>query len=324
MRSEVDCLSGTYPIAFISNRASLVQWDLYLMTSDGSDTALVAKRQIRAPAWSPDGKTIAFWIYSRGVGRELGLIDPDGTELVVLDFDGPVPAPESFADPALLEGPSWSSDGERLAFTSRRDGTSRVWFIDRYGGAARVLLPELGMPHGGARWSRHDPDLLAFVSREGTGDLWIAESGDSSRLLNVTKGSLLYPETPSWSPDGARLAFSAQRVAGDEASREIYVLELESGEPPRQLTDNVAMDVQPAWSPDGRTLLITSDLARLGAASGERAIAPVDLWLIPIDAPETAHVLTRERLDPELGLVPQSGGHGMGDWAWSANCEDAP
>jgi Tol biopolymer transport system component len=324
MGSESDCLSSTHPIAFISNRASPVQWDLYLMTSDGGDTVLTAVADIRAPAWSPNGRTIAFWIYAQGAGRELGLIDPDvypdGTEYVVLDFDGPEPAPE-LADSTLLEGPSWSSDGERLAFASRRDGTSRIWVIDRSGGSARVLLPELRVPHAGPRWSRHDPDRIAYVTREGTGDVWIAQSGEPSNAINVTQGRVAYPETPSWSPDGSRLAFSAESIRGDETSREIYVLALGSDDPPQQLTHNVAMDVQPAWSPDGQTLLVTSDLARLGAAPGERAVAPVDLWLIPLDSPETARVLTLQRLDPERGLVRQSGGHGMGDWAWSPNCD---
>lgn len=318
--SEVDCLSRSHPIAFVSNRSSLVEWNLYLMTPDGADALFVARGDFRAPAWSPDGRSIAFWTHrSRVAGRELGLIDPDGSEYVVLDFDGPEFATD-FTDATALEAPSWSSDGERLAFTSRRDGMSRIWVIDRSGGAARVLFPDLRVPHAGPSWSRRDPELLAFVTREGTGDIWITDVEDSSEL-NVTEGRFAQPETPSWSPDGDRLAFSAQRVPGDETSREIYVLAAGGGAAPLQITDNAALDVQPSWSPDGESLLITSDLGRLEDEVGARAVAPVDLWLVPLEAPEQARVLTRERFDPEMGWVPQSGGHGMGDWAWGTTCD---
>ncbi len=314
-----DCLSNTHPIAFVSNRTALVEWNLYLMTSDGADARHVATGEFRAPAWSPDGRSIAFWFHRSGVaGRELGLIDPDGSESVILDFDG-LELAADFTDSTLLEAPTWSRDGERLAFTSRRDGSSRIWSIDRSGGAARVLLPDLHRPHAGPAWSRRAPEQLAFVTRDGTGDIWIADVENPSSPLNVTWGRVAHPETPSWSPDGGRLAFSAQRVAGDETSREIYVLDLGDDEPPRQITDNGALDVQPSWSPDGESLLVTSNLARL--EDDTRGVAPVDLWLVPLDAPDEARVLTRERFDPELGWVQQSGGHGMGDWSWSATCD---
>jgi Tol biopolymer transport system component len=319
--SDGDCLSRTHPIAFVSNRSLLVQWNLYLMTSDGADALYVATGEFRAPAWSPDGGSIAFWLHRSNVaGREIGLIDPDGSEFVILDFDG-LEFAADFSDSTLLEAPSWSSDGERLAFTSRRDGSSRIWSIDRSGGSAQVMFPELGTPHAGPSWSRSDPDLLAFVTRDGMGDIWIADVHEPQSALNLTQGRFPHPETPSWSPAGDQLAFSAQRVAGDETTREIYVLALGAGEPPRQLTQNDALDVQPSWSPDGQSLLITSNLARLADDRVTRAVAPVDLWLVPLDAPDHAQVLTRQRFDPEMGWVPQSGGHGMGDWAWGTTCD---
>jgi Tol biopolymer transport system component len=291
------------------------------MTSDGAEALHVATGEFRAPAWSPDGRSIAFWFHRSGMpGREIGLIDPDGSEYVILDFDGPEFAAD-FTDSTLLEAPSWSSDSERLAFTSRRDGSARIWSIDRSGGSARALLPDLRRPHAGPSWSRRDPDRLAFVTRDGMGDIWITDVRDPSSARNVTWGRVSRPETPSWSPDGGRLAFTAQRVPGDETSREIYVLDLANDEQPRQITNNGALDVQPSWSPNGESLLITSNLARLEDDAVARALAPVDLWLVPLEAPDQAQVLTGERLDPELGRVRQSGGHGMGDWAWSTTCD---
>ena len=61
---------------------------------------------------------------------------------------------------------------------------------------------------------------------------------------------------PRISPDGRRIAFSQQRSG---AGRDLFVLALETKEPPRQLTDDEALDLQPAWFPDGERLLFSSD-----------------------------------------------------------------
>lgn len=62
--------------------------------------------------------------------------------------------------------------------------------------------------------------------------------------------------TPRISPDGRFVAFSQERAG---AGRDLYVLSLETREPPRRLTDDDALDLQPAWFPDGERLLFASD-----------------------------------------------------------------
>lgn len=60
---------------------------------------------------------------------------------------------------------------------------------------------------------------------------------------------------PAWSPDGARLAFSAWRAGG---FRDVLVLDVASGEV-TELTHDRALDGDPAWSPDGRRVFFSSD-----------------------------------------------------------------
>ena len=86
--------------------------------------------------------------------------------------------------------------------------------------------------------------------------------------------------SPAWSPDGNRLAyvsFEEGRLALTSSrggNPDIYVFELASGQL-RRLTENPAIDTEPSWAPDGRTLVFTSDrgggpqIYRVAAGGGD-------------------------------------------------------
>jgi len=98
----------------------------------------------------------------------------------------------------------------------------------------------------------------AYDDKDETADLWIVP-GDATappRRLTTAKGS---ESSPAWSPDSARLAFSAKRE-GDEASQ-VYVIELAGGEA-RRLTQLALGARAPQWSPDGKTILLQAAVHR--------------------------------------------------------------
>ena len=83
---------------------------------------------------------------------------------------------------------------------------------------------------------------------------------------------------PAWSPDGSRIAFSAQKKQG----REICVVIPQDG-PVQQLTNNSRFNLTPTWSPDSRSLAFLSydkklsRLCRIGALGGpERVLASIE------------------------------------------------
>jgi Tol biopolymer transport system component len=81
-------------------------------------------------------------------------------------------------------------------------------------------------------------------------------SGGQTRLTRATDTGA-YASSPSWSPDGGKIAFESDRDGSDS---EIYVMNAE-GSGVTQLTNNNASDGSPSWSPDGEKIAFVSDRA---------------------------------------------------------------
>src|SRR5260221_14569420 len=100
--------------------------DVYLSKSDGSDQQKFVGDQGKLsheeyPAWSPDGKRIA-WSSTFEGNQELYVADLDGTNRRRLTND-----------PALVAHPAWSPDGKKLAFATNRWGDFEIAAIDADG-----------------------------------------------------------------------------------------------------------------------------------------------------------------------------------------------
>ena len=80
-----------------------------------------------------------------------------------------------------------------------------------------------------------------------------ADGKNTRRLTNNRKDDW----APSWSPDGERIAFAADRK-GDDVNYEIYVMDAD-GNNQRRLTNNRVDDVSPSWSSDGKRIVFSSD-----------------------------------------------------------------
>jgi len=75
----------------------------------------------RSPAWSPDGRRIAF-AAERDGNTDIYTMNTDGTDERRLT-----------TDPGLDDDPEWSPDGRRIAFTSEMDGNTDIWVMDADG-----------------------------------------------------------------------------------------------------------------------------------------------------------------------------------------------
>ena len=182
---------------------------------------------------------------------------PGGTDhLWVMNGDGS----GQFQLPLGAEGNSsmtWSPDGNDIAFESVRDGNSEIY-------TARIMANADGTysiqdvqrrttaPSSDSfpAWS-NTCAVLAFSSNRANLSYYNLYQLDLSNnnVTPLTSGN--YEDlSPSWSPDGTKIAFT--RKAGD-GSREIYVHVMSSGQDMR-LTNNAENDTDPSWSPSGRII----------------------------------------------------------------------
>ena len=228
------------------------------------------------PAWSPDGKCIAYRnrdqqiaaVPAVGGSPEIILAgaqsylhpswSPDGSlmALVVLEENssGASIWTKSLSggelEPLTLGGagsdwaPSWSPDGESLAFMSERSNSQDIWTIPALGGRP-VQLTTYSGPDLWPFWLPGGSQI-AFASNRNWGgewlwDLWAvpAAGGTPHRIFSGNSGKLWHP---SISPDGTLVAYASEGTGGD-----LYVSPLKGGTPRLLATSGY----RPSFSPDG-------------------------------------------------------------------------
>jgi len=185
----------------------------------------------------------------------------------------------------LYLGPSLSPDGRQAIFFSERDRVSLDLFLaDATTGeiskklattAAAVGVESLQPIRSAGSWSAAG-DRFAFAAiHEGQPRLVVLDMARHRTERQIPLPQFGQVLTPSWSPDGRAIAFSAL----NGGLTDIYLYELASGRI-RQLTNDPFADLQPVWSPDGQQLVFvtdrfSTDLSTLRFGAYELAVAEV-------------------------------------------------
>jgi len=208
-----------------------------------------------SPAWSGDGKRIAFYSNRTGVD-EIFAMNADGGDLIQLTEE---------PDASFKEEPAWSPDSRQIAFTAFLE-KARIFAFDVELAESQPFSPIRPTSEGNPEpLSDHDRDSFAAAwSPDGRQIALVMEDVDghlqvftldlaSGETLQVTRAPLdVY--ISAWSPDGRWIAFSAS--AGE--NEEIYLIGASGGGMTR-LTNNPALDSEPSWSPDGRFIVFSSE-----------------------------------------------------------------
>lgn len=211
----------------------------------GPQVLLRSSQPLLSPAWSPDGRRLAYVSFE---GRRSSIYIQDvasGSREVVAE------------GPGLNSAPAWSPDGSRLALTMSREGNPDIYVMDL---ASRRLqrLTEDPAIDTEAAWMP-DGRSLVFTSDRGGGPqiYQVSADGGSARRLTFDKGN--YNARPRVSADGRYIAM----VSGGRGGYDIAVLDTVSGDF-RTVTASGSAE-SPSFAPNGSMLVYATSA---GGVSG--------------------------------------------------------
>ena len=227
--------------------------------------------EYNSPAWSPNGKRLAF-----DAGTRLAVMRSDGTDFRLL------------AQQTADDGePAWSPDGRKLVFSGARgpeaDSGTDLYILDLPSGARRQLTFRGGRDHSPA-WSSRG--RIAFTRggeeflpgsgdfRPGSGNIYtVRPDARGLRQLTYRNGS-----DPAWSPHASKLIFVRGRMEHAASWRYGLLMVHADGSGLRRVNTPGTVPDHPSWSPDGKLIGYHGSFAGVWVqrldAGGLRQVAP--------------------------------------------------
>jgi TolB protein len=255
-RLSLSAATASSKIAFISEPPGGGYCGVvYVMNADGSGQRRLTNGgaptgcgQEHRPAWSPDGRRMAFVRHD----PQFGISGPP--DIWVMNVDGT--AGRRVARNVGWSVPAWSPDRRRIAFVGGR-GNPGLWVVNADGSGQSRLTRHAASLTSAPVWSP-DGGRIAFVGwRDGNFGSHNLEiyviNADGSGQRRLTRNTA-QDRDPVWSADGRRIAYVS--------NGQLYVINADGSRQRRLTRTNGARNVAPAWSPDGRRIAFERRVGR--------------------------------------------------------------
>jgi Tol biopolymer transport system component len=195
-------------------------------------------------SWSTDGK----WIITTGSKNKKGKFLGNGPAIWMVSTSGkksiPVHLEHVTEEEYYFPTPTWSPDGDKLAYLSKNRS---LWVVP--------FSPDTGQPKGlptkiaddvdniDDTWSPDGRKIVFTTRKNGNADIWVSSvTGDKAvQLTNNAEDEM----NPQWSPDGEKIAYEVEEKG-------LWVIPATGGEPKQITEEGEAWSY--SWSPDAKKI----------------------------------------------------------------------
>ncbi|WP_416399304.1 Tol-Pal system beta propeller repeat protein TolB [Allohahella sp. A8] len=236
-------------------------YSLEVADADGQRSKVVYKSPspVLSPAWSPDGKKLAYVSYETG-----------RPAIFIQDINSGVRT-KTAAYQGINSAPAWSPDGRQLAMTLSKDGNPEIYTLDLGSGDLKRITNNWGIDTE-ANWSPDGKSLVFTSDRGGSPQIYKTDISGGGETRLTFDGR--YNARPRYSMDGKSLFFVHQREGVFNVAR----MDLETRE--LDVLSGTRMDESPSVAPNGNMVIYaTKDndrgmLAVVGVTTGARYVLP--------------------------------------------------
>lgn len=220
-------------------------FELIVADSDGANPqpALRSREPIISPAWSPDGKSLAYVSFEEKKPVVYVHTVATGKRRVIANFRGNNSAP------------AFSPDGKTLALALSRDGFTQIYLIGADGTGVRRFTRSLAIDTEPV--FSVDGRYVYFTSDRGGSPQIYRQTVDTDEVERVTFASD-YAVSPSINPQGTHLAY----VTRTNGRYRVAQMEIATGQ--ETILSGTDADESPCYSPNGRMIVYATEVGRRG------------------------------------------------------------